>query len=136
MTDNNVSLGEPDASSTWSDAGPWKQRNLAADSKNADEVVAHWLRRKQAMANATDAFKKADEELKVAIQLNQLDSHWNDLDKWFDFSHLGVVLQRTERKTRPVSAYSEELQAQIKKEQETRSPNVSVFYRAKLTNVD
>lgn len=130
MTLNNDSPGEPAASNTLNDAGPWKQRNLEVDT----EIVARWLKRKQTLATATQAFKDADKTLQYAIEEGLLQGRWDDLANCFDYSDQGVILQRTERKSWPVSAYSEELQAQIKKEQETRSPNVSVFYRAKLTD--
>ena len=106
-----------------------KQRNLEVDT----EIVARWLKRKQTLATATQAFKDADKTLQYAIQEGLLEGRWDDLANCFDYSDQGVILQRTERKSWPVSAYSESCKPRSNTNKKPGAP-MFVFYRAKLTD--
>jgi len=131
MTTTPESPGTPAAENTSKDVGkgPWHQRNL----DTANEQVARWLAAKTALATAKREFDQQDKALKYAQQEGLLESHWDEFASEYNFSEQGVVFTKAERRTWAMECYSDELQAAIKAEQETREPKVSEFLRARLT---
>ena len=107
---------------------PWQQRNLDV----AKEQLQRWVAARNALTTATATFKQEDAALRYAREEGLLEPYFDEMSGEYDFSSEGVVFSKQTRRTWSMSCYSEELQAAIKAEQETREPNVTESLRARF----
>ena len=105
-------------------AAPWLGRQLDI----ADDVVRNFLTAKAAKAAADAAFKQADATLRYAIEEDQLAKFYDELSDCYTCP--GVNFVRSERRSWPNECFSDDLQARIAAEKETREPKITTSWRA------
>ena len=106
---------------------PWEARELDP----SDALVRTWLTTKAAKAAADAAHKQSDANLKYAMQEKQLDRYYDREAGCYTCP--GVNFVRQETRTWPNECFSDDLQARIAAEKETREPKVTTSWRAVVT---
>ena len=113
---------------TLTDAGtaPWLGRQLDI----GESVVRSYLTAKAEKAAADAAFKQADATLRYAMEEQQLDRFYDELSD--SYVCPDVTFVRSERKSWSNECFSDDLQARIAAEKETREPRITCSWRAVL----
>ena len=103
---------------------PWEARELDP----SDALVRAWLTTKAAKAAADAAHKQSEANLQYAREEGQLSKFYDELSD--SFCCPGVSFVRSERRSWPNECFSDDLQARIAAEKETREPKVTTSWRA------
>ena len=103
---------------------PWQERELDP----SDALVRAWLATRAAKTAADAAHKQSDANLKYAREGGQLSKYYQELSDCYTCP--GVNFVRQETRTWPNECFSDELQALIAAEKETRQPKITTSWRA------
>ena len=109
---------------TSTEKAPWQERQLDI----GESVVRSYLTAKAEKAAADAAFKQADATLRYAMEEQQLDRFYDELSDCYVCP--GVNFVRSERRSWPNECFSDDLQARIAAEKETREPKITTSWRA------
>ena len=109
---------------TFTEKAPWQERQLDI----GESVVRSYLTAKAEKAAADAAFKQADATLRYAMEEDQLAKYYDELSDCYTCP--GVNFVRSERRSWPNECFSDDLQARIAAEKETREPKVTTSWRA------
>ena len=109
---------------TFTEKAPWEERQLDV----ADDVIRNFLNTKAAKAAADAAHKQAEATLKYAMAEQQLDRYYDR--EAGCYACPGVNFVRSERRSWPNECFSDDLQARIAAEKETREPKITTSWRA------
>ena len=103
---------------------PWEERQLDV----SEDVIRTFLTTKAAEEAAIAAHKQSKATLKYAMEEKQLDRFYDELSDCYTCP--GVNFVRSERRSWPNECFSEDLQARIAAEKETREPKITTSWRA------